>query len=114
MGAPVVHFEIGCKDLEKTQHFFTELFGWHTQGSGPAATIETGASQGIQGHMTSLGHEPFHYTIFYVEVDDVKAYLDKAVALGGKVVVPPVKFPLGTFAWFSDIEGNTIGLLKRA
>jgi predicted enzyme related to lactoylglutathione lyase len=63
--------------------------------------------------MTALGHEPFHYTTFYVEVDDLKAYLDKAVALGGKVVVPPVKFPLGTFAWFSDIDGNMIGLLKR-
>jgi predicted enzyme related to lactoylglutathione lyase len=63
--------------------------------------------------MTSLGHEPEHYTIFYVEVDDVQAYLDKAASLGGKTLVPPVKIPTGTFAWFSDPEGNTIGLLKR-
>jgi len=45
-------------------------------------------------------------------VDDVQASLDKAVALGGKIVVPPIKIPTGTFAWFSDIDGNTIGLLK--
>ena len=112
MAHPVVHFEIGCKDLAKTEQFFGDLFGWHMQRNGPSATIDNGG-QGITGHMTALGHEPQHYTIFYVEVDDVKAYLDKAAALGGKTVVPPVKIPTGTFAWFSDPEGNTIGLLQR-
>ena len=114
MPHPVVFFEIGCKDLAKTQQFYGDLFGWQTQKSGLAATIETGSKEGMPGHMVSLGHEPHHYTTFYVEVEDVKAYLDKAVALGGKVVVPPIKIPMGTFAWFSDVEGNMIGLLKRA
>jgi len=111
---PVVHFEIGCRDQAKTEHFFSELFGWKIQRNGPASDIETGATQGIQGHITSLGHEPQHYTMFYVEVDDIRACLDKATSLGGKIVVPPVKIPTGTFAWFSDPDGNTIGLLKRA
>jgi predicted enzyme related to lactoylglutathione lyase len=114
MGQPVVHFEIGCRDREKTEKFFGELFGWHTQASGPAATIDTASQRGIQGHITALGHEPYHYTMFYVEVDDVQAYLDKVAALGGKTVVPPIKIPTGTFAWFSDIDGNTIGLIKPA
>jgi uncharacterized protein len=113
MAHPVVHFEIGCKDLAKTEQFFGDLFGWHTQRNGPSSTIDTGSPQGMPGHIVSLGHEPEHYTMFYVEVEDVKAYLDKAVSLGGKIVVPPVKIPTGTFAWFSDLEGNTIGLLKR-
>jgi predicted enzyme related to lactoylglutathione lyase len=110
---PVVHFEIGCRDRAKTARFFTDLFGWQIQ-EGPAGTIDTGASLGIQGHITALGHEPQHYTIFYVEVDNAQAYLDKAVSLGGKVVVPPVKIPTGIFAWMSDPEGNTIGLLQSA
>lgn len=113
MGQPVVHFEIGCRDLAKTEHFFGELFGWKTQRAGPSATIDTGNPQSIPGHITALGHEPQHYTIFYVEVDDVQAYLDKAASLGGKTLVPPIKIPTGTFAWFADPEGNTIGLLKR-
>jgi len=113
MGQPVVHFEIGCRDIAKTERFFGELFGWHMQRNGPASAIDTGSQQGIPGHITSLGHEPEHYTMFYVEVDDVQAYLDKAAALGGKTLVPPVKIPTGTFAWFSDIDGNVIGLLKR-
>ena len=109
MGHPVVYFEIGCRDRAKTEHFFEELFGWHI---GPAS-IDTGSQQGIPGHITSLGHEPQHYTMFYVEVDDIQACLDKAASLGGKTLVPPVKIPTGTFAWFSDIDGNMIGLLKR-
>ena len=113
MGQPVVHFEIGCRDRAKTERFFADLFGWQIQQAGPASMIDTASPGGIPGHITSLNHEPFHYTIFYVKVDDVQAYLDKAVALGGKVLVPPIKIPTGTFAWFGDIDGNTIGLLKQ-
>jgi uncharacterized protein len=59
-----------------------------------------------------LGHEPHHYVTVYVQVDDVKAYLDKAVSLGGKMLLPPVSIPTGTFAWMADPDGNTIGLWK--
>jgi len=112
MGQPVVHFEIGCRDKEKTVEFFSKLFDWKMQSAGPAAMIDTGGKGGINGHFTSLGHEPHDYTIFYVQVDDVKAYLDKAQSLGGKALVPPVEIPTGTFAWFADPDGNTIGLWK--
>ena len=110
---PVVYFEIGCRDRTKTGEFYQELFGWNIQSQGPASTIDTGSPQGIPGHITALGHEPQHYTMFYVEVDDVQASLDKVASLGGKTLVPPIKIPTGTFAWFSDPEGNMIGLLKR-
>lgn len=113
MGQPVVHFEIGCRDRAKTGEFFGKLFGWQIQEMGPASIVDTASQLGIPGHLTSLGHEPHHYTIFYVQVDDVQAYLDKAGALGGKMLVPPVKIPTGTFAWFSDPDGNTIGLLQK-
>jgi predicted enzyme related to lactoylglutathione lyase len=111
MGRPVVHFEIGCRNLQKTQDFYSRMFDWKMQPMGPAAMI-TGETGGIAGHMSALGHEPHHYTIFYVEVDDVGAYLKKAEALGGKTLVPPVKIPTGTFAWMQDPEGNTVGLWK--
>ncbi len=114
MGRPVVHFEIGCRNLAKTGDFYSRLFDWQVAASAAAATIQTGSLEGIQGHLTSLGHEPQNYTIFYVEVEDVKASLDKAVELGGKKLVGPIAIPTGTFAWFADPEGNMIGLLKPA
>jgi predicted enzyme related to lactoylglutathione lyase len=54
----VIHFEIGCKDLAKTRHFFSELFGWQTETAGPAAMIDTKSDAGIAGHITALGHGP--------------------------------------------------------
>jgi predicted enzyme related to lactoylglutathione lyase len=111
MGNPVVHFEIGCRNLTKTQEFYSQMFDWKMQPMGPAAMI-AGETGGIAGHMSALGHEPHYYTIFYVEVDDVGAYLKKAEGLGGKTLVPPVKIPTGTFAWMQDPEGNTVGLWK--
>jgi len=112
MGQPVIHFEIGCRDSGKTAEFFSKLFAWQMQPAGPATMINTGTSSGIHGHISSLGHEPHNYTTFYVQVDDVQAYLAKAASLGGKTIVPPVDIPTGTFAWFADPEGNTIGLWK--
>jgi predicted enzyme related to lactoylglutathione lyase len=114
MGQPVVHFEIGCRDKAKTAGFFGELFGWSTSEMGPATMIDTGAGAGITGHISSLGHEPHNYTIFYVQVDDIPATLEKVASLGGKTIVPPVPIPDGTFAWFADPEGNVVGLWKPA
>ena len=65
MGRPVIHFEIGCRDKERTKAFFSELFGWGVSDMGPATMIDTqAAGAGIPGHMTALGHEPHNYTIF--------------------------------------------------
>ncbi len=113
MGRPLVHFEIGCRDKARTAEFFSKLFEWNTQESGPATMIDTAAGAGINGHITSLGHEPHNYVTVYVEVDDVQAYLDKAVALGGKAILPVITIPQGQFSWFADPDGNTIGLWKN-
>jgi len=112
MGRPVVHFEIGCRDKAKTAEFYGALFDWKMQEMGPAAMIATGADTGIQGHITSLGHEPHNYTIFYVQVDDAEAYLKKAESLGGKTLISPVPIPTGRFAWMADPEGNVVGLFE--
>ena len=112
MPNPVVHFEVGCRDVAQAAQFYSSLFGWSTQAMGPATMVQTGSQEGIQGHMTALGHEPFHYTIFYVQVESIEDSLAKAQALGGKMLVPKVDIPTGSFAWIADPEGNTVGLWK--
>jgi uncharacterized protein len=111
MGRPVVHFEIGCRDKARTSEFFSKLFDWNMQEAGPATLIDTDAGSGINGHITALGHEPHNFVNVYI---DVQAYLDKAVALGGKALLPVIKIPTGEFSWFADPEGNMIGLFKAA
>jgi uncharacterized protein len=112
MGNPVVHFEIGCRNLEATGRFYSELFSWRLRPEPPAIHLETGSAEGIQGHITSLGHEPHHYVTFYVGVDDVAAALGRVKQLGGKRLAGPIDIPTGTFAWFTDPEGNAVGLWR--
>jgi predicted enzyme related to lactoylglutathione lyase len=111
MSHPVVHFEIGCKDKAATSAFYEAAFGWKIDVE-PMGMIETGSREGIQGHVAALGHEPHQFTHFYVQTDDVAGHLKRIEELGGKTIVPPVPIPSGTFAWFTDPEGNTVGLWK--
>jgi predicted enzyme related to lactoylglutathione lyase len=103
---PVVFFEIGCKDLAAARDFYTQMFDW------PIDEQSQIGEAGLPGHLVSLGHEPHHYTLFYVQVDDVPAAIAKAESLGGKNLVGPVSIPPGTFAWILDTQQNTIGLWK--
>ena len=113
MGNPVVHWEIAAKDGEKLQGFYTQLFDWkidvHPEMN--YGMVEAGGEGGISGGiMGTQGDMPTHLT-FYVQVDDLNAYLKKAEELGGKSLVPPTPIPgRGEFALFSDLEGNTIGI----
>jgi uncharacterized protein len=112
MGRPVVHFEIGCRDSAVTKDFYAAMFDWDITPMGPASMIDTGSSEGINGHITSLGHEPHNYVTVYVQVDDLQAAIDKATSLGGKMLVPPVTIPTGQFAWIADPDGSIVGLIR--
>jgi predicted enzyme related to lactoylglutathione lyase len=109
MANQICHVEIGCRDREKTADFYSQMFEWTLNPDANGIAIKTGGD--IGGHITALGHEPHNYTAFYVMVDDVSAALEKAVSLGGKTLVGPVPLPgAGTFGWFSDPEGNMVGV----
>lgn len=111
MGHPIVHCEIGCKDSGKMKDFYASLFGWSFESYGPAQMFNTGEKSGIMGHLNSLGHEPHNYTVVYVQVPDIEASLKQVESLGGKRLVPKTEVPtMGHFAWFTDPEGNMVGL----
>lgn len=120
MPAPVVHFEIGVKDLAKAQKFYGPIFGWEFQGYGPTTAMITNVgpmcekkTEGIGGMINSLGHEPHKYVTFYAQVDNIEKTLEQINKLGGKTLVPPQEVPnMGHFAWFQDPEGNCLGLWK--
>ena len=116
MNNPVVHFDIGCRDRNKTNEFFTKLFGWETTDYGPLSKkVDTNSDDGINGYLTALGHEPHNYVMMYIEVEDINQTLKNATELGGQTVIPETEIPGGGhFAWFKDIDGNILGLLKKA
>jgi predicted enzyme related to lactoylglutathione lyase len=114
VGNPVVYFEIGCRERAATSSFYSELFDWKIRADEHSDVVSAGSDVGIDGHIASLGHEPHNYTIFYVSVDDLEASIERAEELGGSRLVGPVVIPDGRFAWITDPEGNTVGLLQSS
>ena len=113
MANPVVHFEVLGKDARALKSFYVDLFGWKTQdhpemGYSIVEKEEGGIGGGIGEPQDG---EPNHVT-FYVAVEDLQATLDKAVSLGGKVLMPIMELPMVTLAMFSDPEGHAIGIIK--
>ena len=110
MKRPVVHFEIGCDNLDETSNFYEAVFGWSMEREGSSSRIE--ADSGIPGHITELGHDPRKYINIYIETDDIELDLNRVEANGGKRLIGPIDLPDGrTFAWFQDVAGNTLALI---
>lgn len=120
MPDPVVHFEIGCKNIDSARKFYSGLFGWEYAPGDPKMGMianiggfAKSPTAGIGGHLSAQAPQPCTYVVVYVQVDDIAATLAKAERMGGTTMIPATEVPnLGHFAWFKDPEGNTIGLWK--
>jgi uncharacterized protein len=113
MSAPVTWFEISTSKPKAVRQFYAELFGWKLQVLEEAnyALVDTGV-QGAIGGGVGQAQGP-NQVVFYIEVDDPQAYLDRIEQAGGTTVVPVTEVPdLVTFAQFADPQGNVVGLFK--
>jgi len=113
MPNPITHFEIIGKDAKKLQDFYAQLFGWNVDAANPMnyGIVEAQDGKGTGGGI-SASPDGSSYVTIYVEVDDLQAYLDKAVSLGAKVVMPITTIPeMVTFAQITDPEGHLIGVM---
>ena len=113
---PVVHFEVGGSDAEGLNEFYTEMFGWQTtlmkeMNYRLVKQEPEGIGGGIFQHMDGM---PPNAPSVAVMVDDLQAYLDKAVSLGATALMQPKEIPggFGSLAIFNDIAGNRISLFK--
>ena len=116
---PVVHFELGGGDAATLEDFYSGVFDWQIKavdmGGGMTYRMVQQETEGIGGgifqHMEGM---PPNVPGVAVAVDDLQAYLDKAVSLGGTVLMQPNDIPggFGSLAIFNDIAGNRISLFK--
>lgn len=104
--------ELATRDLARAEAFHQALFGWeysehHASPPGTYRIIEAGG-QGVGGllRMTEeWGEMPSHWSI-YVQVDDVDATVERALALGGKLCFPAFDAPgVGRIARIDDPTG---------
>lgn len=110
---PVVYFEIDALDADLLTRFYGELFNWNI-GEGFIRQIPAGIGgpeNGIGGHIRQ--GDRGGVTLF-IQVKNVAASLERAVALGGATTTPPFQIPGGALiAGIEDPEGNRITLVQQ-
>lgn len=116
MANPVTWFEIIGQDSAKLQKFYRDTFSWKMT----PPVKEMGNYSMLEGHEPGIGGglggsqpgEGARVSI-YIEVDDPQRYLDKAIANGGRLMMPVTTVtPTTTIAIFADPAGNPTGILK--
>jgi uncharacterized protein len=113
----VVHFEINVDNPERASKFYSDTFGWKFQKwGGPSEywLVTTGADgePGINGGMMKRPH-PGAATVNTIGVASVDDSVSAVTKNGGKVVMPKTAIPtIGWFAYCTDTEGNTFGVMQ--
>ncbi|GAA4677597.1 VOC family protein [Pseudonocardia yuanmonensis] len=114
MGAPVVHFEIGAANGDRSRRFYADLFGWTVTpfpGGEDYGVVDTGSGTGIGGGIMQAPEGMQPWVTVYVGVDDLEKSLSRAEELGARRVMGPAPVgDMGEIAMFADPDGNILGL----
>jgi predicted enzyme related to lactoylglutathione lyase len=120
----IVHFEIHASDPEKMASFYRDVFGWDIKkwegGSMDYWLVMTAAKDapnaingGLvrrQGPAPGLG-APVNAFVCTLQVEDIDAMMDKAVAHGAKVALPKMAIPgMAWQGYLLDPEHNIFGI----
>ena len=127
----VVHFEIPADDVDRAKKFYGSVFGWELQtmpmGNGEYTTVKTTAVDeqtqmptepgAINGGMfqrdEAEAQDQVRFTgpVITIDVDGIDDALKQVEAEGGSTITPRTPIPgMGAFAYFTDPEGNVMGL----
>ena len=126
----VTHFELGVDDLDRAKNFYSTVFGWKLDtmdmpGGGQYTGIITtdvdpqtmtptqpGA---INGGMVLRSETVTPAPVVTIEVSGIDAALAQVETAGGTTVAPRTEIPgMGAYAYFTDLEGNVMGLWETA
>jgi len=113
----ITHFDIPSDNPERTQKFYSEVFGWQFEKwDGPMEywMIKTGESNqpGINGGMARRMPGQICMTNT-IEVPSLDEYTSKIVSKGGQILIPKMPIPgVGYFATCMDTEGNIFGMMQ--
>lgn len=109
----IAHVEIPSTNLDKSNEFYSKLFGWEFKPFGNGYLLHNthkGFTIGLRKSEKILNGD---CTIFHVRVDDISNILSKATSLGAHIARGKTTIPaMGYYALISDLDGNTIGLYQ--
>jgi uncharacterized protein len=114
--AKIVHFEIPVDDAERASSFYRDALGWQIAGfGGQPYWLVTAGDEGEPGANGALiGRGDVHRSpVLIVGVEDLDDAVQRVVGAGGRLVQQKLPIPgVGWSAYFTDPEGNTLGLFE--
>jgi len=117
MTHPVIRWQLLSRQPEQAQAFYTELFGWHCSADNPLGyrELRDESGRGIDGGIWPAPEADHAFIQLFVAVEDVDAHIEKAVSLGGRVVIGKQALPDGgEMAVVTDPEGVPLALLRES
>jgi predicted enzyme related to lactoylglutathione lyase len=120
----VVHFEIPFDDQERASAFYADVFGWQLQAmpemsyvlatTGPSEQGPPSEPGFVNGGLMSRGG-PVTGPVVTLDVEDIEVSLAEVERRGGTVVSGrQAVAEMGFSAYFTDTEGNLMGLWQNA
>jgi len=124
MTGRVVHFEIPFDDQERAHEFYAEAFGWSLvplpemryvlATTGPSEQGPPSEPGFINGGLLERGPS-VGGPVVIIDVEDIDASLEQVERLGGATVTARQAVgEMGFSAYFTDTEGNLMGLWQNA
>lgn len=125
MNARVVHFEIPFDDGDRARAFYKDVFDWSIQpmpemdytgvSTGPVGDNGMPSEPGYIGGGMFQRQAPMSTPVITVAVDDIDETLAIIEKHGGSSAAPKMQVgDMGWAAYFTDSEGNVMGLWQNA
>ncbi len=116
MAQPLIaHVEIPVTDLNKSQKFFKNVFGWEFKPFGNGYLLynnHKGIMAGLRQVEKVIKGDS---TVFHVNVESIDDIHEKVKKFGGDVKTEKTTIPaMGWYALIYDPDGNTIGLYQKS
>lgn len=117
MRNPVVQWQLITRNPDRLAQFYSGLFGWEVNADNALGyrIVDTGTERGINGGIWPAPPAAPSFAQLFIEVEDVAATVESAVALGARILVPPQTLPDGDeLAILHDPEGISFGVVRPA
>ena len=102
------YVEFKAHDLEKTKHFYTQLFGWKFTDYGPAYVSfeESGLAGGFEKSDDVISKGAL-VVLYHNDLEKLKGAIENA---GGRIAKDIFSFPGGRRFHFLDPSGNELAV----
>lgn len=113
MGQPVVQWQIVTPVPDAVAEFYGALFDWDIRANNQLGyrMVDPGNEKGIPGGIWPAPPAAPTFVQLFIQVEDVAAVIDRTLALGGTVLIPPQRLPDGDeMAILRDPQGLSFGV----